>query len=765
MNQKFTGMYLGIVIQNNDPEKRGRVKVWIPHISATLYQDWNQTFKDLEDKHFFFPDLETNPDLIKVMSYLKQTLPWAEVAMPMFGGAASGRFNAYLQQGSTSDSNYWSGPQMVEGFRPLRNFTDENRISDAFTDSEAVENRTVNPHAHQYAPSDYSNLARGLFTIPNVGAHVWVFFTDGDPNYPVVFAASFGQEDWKRIYSQKKDVGEDVKKFTSADYPESYENLDNTETLNPDQNVKTFRAKHVLNTNKHSLEFIDTDLAEVLKMTHFSGSFLEFNNYTTSQLSTNNDQKLVVGDQFETVRKNKSLFVGGNQETIITGDKFTKLGSFKDRSQIAQQILDLLRIPHEMKRLFETQRAMPYGIHNSTLQLRVGLPGPCPVCQGAGMKFLLPCFTCSGTGLSPSSQDGAYPPEPVKWVPISKPYFWFDDITRQWIIPGPIPPCAPLFWDPARRIWVNPNWIPNIDPIDPSLPITPPLSWIETRGLPDYWVTPLLNHTARETQRLLYDLESQFGNGGDEITNVTGSRNETIGTVFNDLASYRIDPVGKIRNSRTFISLFGTYVAMKSTPLVEYVDVDSVPGGDYDLTVGNKYSLTVGSKGVRIKTTGPLDIYGTIVNFTGEQVNISSKNEVIVDGGERLELRASVITLKPKIESEPNLGANGVPRTADQYVLLDGNVGVKGNMTVVGGTYHEGEVLLQHMTAPDFRYQTEVGCAEFPHSHTFHAPPWTLLGDYLPSVIQGSLVRAAATQLNLTEPVPNLYCPGFWVPS
>ena len=30
--EKYNGMYLGIVIQNNDPEKRGRVKVYIPHV-------------------------------------------------------------------------------------------------------------------------------------------------------------------------------------------------------------------------------------------------------------------------------------------------------------------------------------------------------------------------------------------------------------------------------------------------------------------------------------------------------------------------------------------------------------------------------------------------------------------------------------------------------------------------------------------------------------------------------------------------------------
>lgn len=766
MKNIYFGIYLGLVVQNNDPEKRGRVKVWVPHIAATIYQDWNKDIPNLTDKMFIFPDEETNPDLIKIMGYLKQSLPWAEVAMPIFGGASTGRYNAFLKKGTTSDSNYWSGASMAEGFRPLRKYTGNNRVGDAFTETNAVGNISVNPHAYQYTPSDYSNLARGEFTIPNVGAHVWIMFIEGNPDYPVVMASSFGQDDWQRIYSMNKAAGVAPKDTALPDYPETYENLD-TDTdqgLALNHNTKTFRAKHVFNSNKHSLEFIDTDLGEILKMTHFSGSFLEFNNFTTSMFSSNNDQKLVIGDQFATIRKNQAEYIGGNKETIVVGDSITKLGNFDKRSYIGKQILELLRIPHDLKRLFETQRAVPNITNTSKVQLRVGAPGVCPVCQGTALKFLSPCVTCKGAGLSPSTQDGYYMPDPSKWTPLSLPYLWFDDITRQWNIPGPVPPLAPLMWDPVRREWINPNWVNNFNPIDPGSLATHPISWIETHPASDTWSAPLISHSQRLAQRLIMEYEAEFGNGGDDMNHVTGNKVETIGAIFNDLPSFRIDPVGKIRDSRTYIGLFGTYVAMKETPLVEYVDVDNVPGGDYDVTVGNKYTLTVGSKGIRVKTTGPLDIYGTIVNFTGEQINISSNNEVIIDGGERLELRASVINIKPKIESAPELGATNIPRTADQYVMLDGNVGVKGNMTVVGGTHHEGEVFMHHMVAPDFRYQTEIGCAEFPHSHTFHAPPWTLLGDLLPATIQSSLVRIAAQQNNDPIPVPNLYSPGFWVP-
>ena len=37
---KYLGNHVGIVIQNNDPDKSGKVKVWVPHLSPTVYKNW-----------------------------------------------------------------------------------------------------------------------------------------------------------------------------------------------------------------------------------------------------------------------------------------------------------------------------------------------------------------------------------------------------------------------------------------------------------------------------------------------------------------------------------------------------------------------------------------------------------------------------------------------------------------------------------------------------------------------------------------------------
>ena len=44
-------IYAGIVVQNNDPDMCGRVKVYIPGITNTIYDNW---LSENADKEFSF---------------------------------------------------------------------------------------------------------------------------------------------------------------------------------------------------------------------------------------------------------------------------------------------------------------------------------------------------------------------------------------------------------------------------------------------------------------------------------------------------------------------------------------------------------------------------------------------------------------------------------------------------------------------------------------------------------------------------------------
>ena len=56
-----------------------------------------------------------------------------------------------------------------------------------------------NPHP-AIGPLNMNNMASGLFCYPNAGALLWIFFREGNPRFPVYFAASYGQREWQSVY-------------------------------------------------------------------------------------------------------------------------------------------------------------------------------------------------------------------------------------------------------------------------------------------------------------------------------------------------------------------------------------------------------------------------------------------------------------------------------------------------------------------------------------------------------------------------------------
>lgn len=81
---KFFGNYKGLVIQNDDPEKIGRVKVFIPEISMTLYKGWNED-KETDKKITYLGGNLGGSFTPEILDRLKKALPWAHVKQPIFG--------------------------------------------------------------------------------------------------------------------------------------------------------------------------------------------------------------------------------------------------------------------------------------------------------------------------------------------------------------------------------------------------------------------------------------------------------------------------------------------------------------------------------------------------------------------------------------------------------------------------------------------------------------------------------------------------------
>lgn len=700
-NNQLYGNYVGLVIQNDDPEKRGRVKVFVPHINYRSYKGWTEIEADK-----FFNNLE-DPDVSNILAELREVLPWAEVAGPLFGGNASGRYNGVKRRVYTSNSNRWLGDDLLQGNRPAASYTGAGNVHDGFND--AGKTGILNPYTFEYDPSDYSSLAAGMFTIPNVGAHVWIFFENGDHNCPVYWASSYSQSDYKRIYTTVKftdktlsTLGSDAlnKAGVSVDYPSEYENSDLSVLTSE---AKTFRAKHVINTNKNVIELIDTDNREMIKLTHFSGSFKEWNNYTTSEFAANNDQQLVMGDRFETVRKSKNTYVVGNNRLFIDGDNIKRVGdsTYDDVKNIG----DILFKINEYKQLFDTCRVGRFIYQRTSgLQSLLDITGvnslsphqeQKPKFEGIksydGVQYnngFVRCSICKNTpySVNPTNWSLSYKAipgegntmiyEPImpEEIPLYKDLVALSSRTAF----GDTPPGVG-FYAGAKCDICNSDYL-NIQLRRPGF------STSTEHGLFEYEEAKqrggdMFTYYVSIRDNLNKLLASCAG--GDEIIEIHKNKIESVGLVMNTSASCRVDPIGKLRAESVFVAPEDVYVAGKPSPHVEPVDVVEVPGGSYVLTATNKYKLIVGAKGVNIKTFGPIDMYGSIVNFTGEQINISSQNEINFDAGEKCLIRARKTTIVSK-DHEP--------------VLIESPLHISRNLITRGGSYTNGEVGLLHVT-------------------------------------------------------------------
>lgn len=670
--KKYYGNYLGIVIQNNDPEKSGKVKVWVPHITPSVYVKWTELN---EDKSFKFIGKNIGSDITDILEDLKRILPWAVCAAPLNGSTGSGRYNAYEQTGTISDSNNVSDhkfdPNYTKtkyslnneglGEKPARKYEIHDlKVTDAFTNAGEVPFETGNKYGYSYTPSSYSNSAKGTFGLPNVGSHVWVFFDDGDPNAPVYFAVSHGQEDWKSIYDNFDEPG--------LDYPGSNENKNASIQGSYDHNTEIYRNKYIINQKGGSFEIVNTDNRESLKLTHFSGSFKELNNYVNSEFAINNDQKLVQGDSFETVRGYKNNFVGRDLDEIYIGDKYTKVGNQK--YDIYREYKALLDPIADAKQLFETKRAKKIetveGFHKKTsiFQTQDGAFGPCPLCIAldkpsiwdnkytfnsiSGSSFSVQTYYSGTIDYSFAGVSSLYDSVGSTLIPTST--------TSQFLGSRVCPVCKGTGKSPST---FGGSWVAEDK-------------------------TDLVIERLKTIATDLADLEKKMGRGGNEIISVTKNKIENIGLVFNDFPSIRVDSAGKIDIDQVLVFDKGVVTTFKERPLHEYVHVDDLPGGSLIQNVNNKWNVQVGAGGVSIKSVGGVDIGGTITNIAGQQTNIVAEDEVNIDS-KVVNISAEILMLRNKNKKQ---------------IVVDGNLGVNQNVVIGGALHVDGELSVQHITAP-----------------------------------------------------------------
>lgn len=116
--KNVNGIYRGIVVQNNDPKNAGRVKVFVPGLNVSQYDDWDKNQE--EAKYFKYLGENTNSEITPdILLKLKEKIFWAETVLPIAGGGSPGIYHApsdTMSIGNDSDYKFQENNKKKEFF-------------------------------------------------------------------------------------------------------------------------------------------------------------------------------------------------------------------------------------------------------------------------------------------------------------------------------------------------------------------------------------------------------------------------------------------------------------------------------------------------------------------------------------------------------------------------------------------------------------------------------------------------------------------------
>jgi hypothetical protein len=174
------------------------------------------------------------------------------------------------------------------------------------TNQPIVQNPT--PH-HGVSGPNTNNQALGMFGYASEGQAVWVFFREGNPLFPVYFAASYGNKEWGNMYQNASNA------FGSG----------TPGTLKMQSMFYGGGFNSSLSTNEsevgqgHSFQLFDNN-----------GSNLTFAKDHTQFNAMYNHVQRVMGDSHDITETNKEVRVKGNYNTFTEQDMFITIGNWTD---------------------------------------------------------------------------------------------------------------------------------------------------------------------------------------------------------------------------------------------------------------------------------------------------------------------------------------------------------------------------------------------------------------------------------------------------
>jgi hypothetical protein len=185
---------------------------------------------------------------------------------------------------------------------------------------------------------DTNYQALGMFGYASEGTAVWCFFREGNPLFPVYFAASYGQKEWSNMYSYgSPGLGAGVGPKGA---------LDNTEKMRMSLYGGGFESAQISEGEEESSLEANYEFQVYGK----NGSNLLFAKDHTQFNSTYNHNQRVSGDFHEITEANKEERVRGDKNSYIEQDVFITVGNWsQDAIEASDEIQEYINEAMKIK--------------------------------------------------------------------------------------------------------------------------------------------------------------------------------------------------------------------------------------------------------------------------------------------------------------------------------------------------------------------------------------------------------------------------------
>lgn len=178
-----------------------------------------------------------------------------------------------------------------------------------------------------------NDMASGLFTYPNPGAMVWVFFREGNPLFPVYFAASYSSAEWKSAYR-------------GGSPAEAYTN--DGKTIGRGTVAKFGEEGGILTQSMTNMSDALANSSS-LSLFHQHGSNITMKDGCDFYFSRNNKRDEVDNDRFILTKGYKEEWIEGDASTNTRGNLIVKVGNISAEAIAAMQ--ELSNMSYEMNQM------------------------------------------------------------------------------------------------------------------------------------------------------------------------------------------------------------------------------------------------------------------------------------------------------------------------------------------------------------------------------------------------------------------------------